>query len=99
MASPNGDTAECKCPDKCPNLGDHIGSRPVCGSDGLDYKDTCELRKAACLSSTEITVKYQGKCGKCVLMITGGAGAEKFKLWSGGSEKNVSTGLRLLKKA
>lgn len=60
----DGKAAECKCPENCPNLGDHVGSRPVCGSDGLDYRDNCELRRAACLASTEISIKYQGKCGE-----------------------------------
>lgn len=64
VASPDGKSGECKCPESCPSLGDHVGSRPVCGSDGLDYKNTCELRRSACLSSTQISVKYQGKCGE-----------------------------------
>lgn len=64
VPSLDGKTAECRCPENCPSLGDHVGSRPVCGSDGLDYRDTCELRRTACLSNTEISVKYQGKCGE-----------------------------------
>lgn len=64
VPSLDGKSAECRCPESCPSMGDHIGSRPVCGSDGLDYRDTCELRRAACLSNSEITIKYQGKCGK-----------------------------------
>ncbi|KAK6622158.1 hypothetical protein RUM44_001965 [Polyplax serrata] len=65
VPSMDGKTAECKCPESCPSLGDHVGSRPVCGSDGLDYRDSCELKRSACLSSTEIAVKYQGKCDPC----------------------------------
>jgi len=62
----DGETSECRCPESCPSLGDHVGSRPVCGSDGLDYRDSCELRRAACQSQTEISIKYHGKCGKFI---------------------------------
>lgn len=65
IPSADGKTAECRCPENCPSLGDHVGSRPVCGSDGLDYRDLCELRRTACLANAEIAVKYHGKCGKC----------------------------------
>lgn len=69
VPSLDGKTADCRCPESCPNLGDHVGSRPVCGSDGLDYRDSCDLKRAACLANTEITVKYQGKCGKFFFII------------------------------
>ena len=64
VPSLDGKSSECKCPENCPNLGDHVGSRPVCGSDGLDYRDSCELKRSACLTNTEISIKYQGKCGE-----------------------------------
>lgn len=60
----DGRSAECVCPDKCASYGDHRGSTPVCGSDGKDYPHLCELKKAACQSMKEISVKYHGKCGK-----------------------------------
>lgn len=64
MVSPDGHNVSCVCPDKCPNYGDHTTSRPVCGTDGIDYKNQCELQRAACTSNTNITVKFLGKCGE-----------------------------------
>lgn len=64
VVTPDGRNASCVCPDKCPNYGDHSTSRPVCGSDGVDYKNQCELERAACSSNTNITIKFSGKCGK-----------------------------------
>lgn len=64
VASMDGRTAQCECPSKCPNYGDHTGSRAVCGSDGKDYRNLCELRRSACQQNMKITVKFQGKCGK-----------------------------------
>ncbi|PSN47765.1 hypothetical protein C0J52_20455 [Blattella germanica] len=62
VASVDGRTASCECPTRCPAYGDHSGSRPVCGSDGVDYKDQCELRKAACAAGKEVSVRFHGKC-------------------------------------
>lgn len=64
VASIDGRSATCECPLRCPAYGDHAGSRPVCGSDGIDYKDQCELRRAACAANREVTVRFHGKCGK-----------------------------------
>lgn len=64
VPSPDGRTASCVCPDKCPSYGDHAESRPVCGSDGVDYNDLCGLNRAACLSNANITQKFSGKCGR-----------------------------------
>lgn len=63
-SSPDGRTAECRCPETCPKFGDHLGSRPVCANDGKDYADHCEMSKAACDTNTNITVKFVGKCGQ-----------------------------------
>lgn len=60
----DGKSAQCQCPYKCYNYGDSIGSRAVCGSDGRDYANECELRKNSCHLSKNIFVKFQGKCGK-----------------------------------
>jgi coxsackievirus/adenovirus receptor len=64
VASIDGLTATCECPTRCPAYGDHTGSRPVCGSDGTDYKDQCELRRAACAANREVAVRFHGKCGE-----------------------------------
>ncbi|KAJ8960090.1 hypothetical protein NQ314_006115 [Rhamnusium bicolor] len=67
VVSPDGRNASCICPDKCPSYGDHTTSRPVCGSDGVDYRNQCELQQAACTSNSNITVKFSGKCGELTL--------------------------------
>ncbi|KFM66425.1 Agrin, partial [Stegodyphus mimosarum] len=56
----DGRTAECVCPEKCATYGDSRGSRPVCGSDGRDYSNVCELERTACKEMKEISIKYQG---------------------------------------
>lgn len=62
--SKDGKRGECVCLKKCYTFGDSVGSRPVCASDGRDYSNECELRKRACHLRKDITVKFQGKCGK-----------------------------------
>ena len=47
---------ECKC------RKNHRG-RPVCGSDGITYKNRCHWK---CESDSDVTIKHGGKCkGKC----------------------------------
>ncbi|GBM23934.1 hypothetical protein AVEN_86565-1 [Araneus ventricosus] len=58
----DGRTAECICPEKCATYGDSR-SRPVCGTDGKDYPNVCELRRTSCLEMREIEVRYKGHCG------------------------------------
>ena len=67
VPSIDGRTATCECPKRCPAYGDHTESRPVCGSDGVDYRDQCELRRAACAASKEVSVRFQGKCGESAI--------------------------------
>ncbi|XP_072942868.1 agrin-like isoform X2 [Epargyreus clarus] len=61
----DGRSYTCECPSSCPSYGDHEGSRALCASDARDYPGECEMRRAACDSSTNITFKYYGKCDPC----------------------------------
>ncbi|XP_043517469.1 agrin-like isoform X1 [Frieseomelitta varia] len=65
VRSRDGKEATCECLESCPNLGDHEGSSPVCGTDGTDYPSLCELNRAACAKGANITVAFQGKCDPC----------------------------------
>ncbi|XP_026676062.1 agrin-like [Diaphorina citri] len=65
IPSEDGTSYKCECPQECPNYGDHTGSRPVCGSNGVDYKDLCEFQRASCSTKTNLTIKYYGKCDPC----------------------------------
>ncbi|XP_064610786.1 agrin-like isoform X2 [Liolophura sinensis] len=57
--------ARCECPARCDSYGDSVGSNPVCGNDGVDYPNMCEMRRAACRQMKDIRVKYYGKCDPC----------------------------------
>lgn len=48
---------------RCPAYGDSVGSRPVCGADGRDYANVCELNKSSCHANRSVDVKFQGVCG------------------------------------
>ncbi|CAB3372768.1 Hypothetical predicted protein [Cloeon dipterum] len=66
IASADGRSAHCECPAECTeSLGEMSGSRAVCGSDGADYANLCELRRNACNRDLDISVKYYGKCDPC----------------------------------
>ena len=64
VSSSDGMSSRCQCPDECHSYGDSVGSTPVCGNDGQDYANWCELRLASCKTMREIKVKYYGKCSK-----------------------------------
>ncbi|KOC64151.1 Agrin, partial [Habropoda laboriosa] len=65
VRSRDGREASCECLESCPNLGDHEGSNPVCGTDAVDYQSLCELNRAACTNNTNISVAFHGKCDPC----------------------------------
>ena len=64
VSSSDGTSYRCQCPVECNTYGDSVGSTPVCGNDGQDYNNWCELRMASCKTMKEIKVKYYGKCSK-----------------------------------
>ena len=37
----------------------------VCGSDHVTYRNPCDLRRAACVKRTNVTVISQLPCGEC----------------------------------
>ncbi|RWS26768.1 agrin-like protein [Leptotrombidium deliense] len=39
-------------------------SDPICGDDGKDYSNYCELMRASCSEARQINIKYNGKCGE-----------------------------------
>lgn len=60
----DGRSAECLCPAQCATYGESSRSRPVCGTDGKDYPNVCEMRRTSCLEMRPINVRYKGNCGK-----------------------------------
>lgn len=50
---------QCLCPGPCPPI-----HRPVCGSDQKTYSSTCELLRESCLLKRNISLIYEGVCGK-----------------------------------
>lgn len=51
--------AICKCKTECPNLDD-----PVCGTDGVTYKNLCNLRATACQNKLNIRIQHPNECRK-----------------------------------
>ena len=38
--------------------------RPVCASDRRTYVNECEMRRRACQTGADLTVRYVGTCGE-----------------------------------
>lgn len=54
----DGATARCECPTACTQE-----YQPVCGSNGKDHPNECELQLASCHDKRNYTVVYEGMCG------------------------------------
>ena len=54
---------ECICPveNDCP-----IEDKPVCGTDGRNYPNTCVLTARACLMGKDVIADYDGTCGTTI---------------------------------
>nr|XP_054602129.1 agrin isoform X4 [Nothobranchius furzeri] len=61
VQSSDGLSAKCMCPLGC----DGKPVQTVCGSDGKDYRNECELHQHACKNQKNIRVQYQGHCDPC----------------------------------
>ncbi|XP_038060853.1 agrin-like isoform X2 [Patiria miniata] len=61
MITPDGASAKCVCSQEC----DALEYNPVCGGDGVDYPNECEMKRASCLQRREIRIIFQGKCNPC----------------------------------
>uniref|UniRef100_A0A3Q3M346 Agrin n=1 Tax=Mastacembelus armatus TaxID=205130 RepID=A0A3Q3M346_9TELE len=61
VQSSDGLSAKCMCPLGCEGRPEQT----VCGSDGKDYRNECELHQHACKSQKNIRVQYQGHCDPC----------------------------------
>uniref|UniRef100_T1KV29 Kazal-like domain-containing protein n=1 Tax=Tetranychus urticae TaxID=32264 RepID=T1KV29_TETUR len=46
-----------------------LTNEPVCGIDGRDYENLCQLKKISCLQKKLISVKYFGLCDPCSTMM------------------------------
>ncbi|XP_055078833.1 agrin isoform X2 [Periophthalmus magnuspinnatus] len=61
VQSSDGMSAKCMCPLGCEGKMEKM----VCGSDGKDYRNECELHQHACNSQKNIRVQYHGLCDPC----------------------------------
>lgn len=60
VKSSDGMSAKCMCPLSCEGKP----LQAVCGSDGKDYRNECELHQHACKTQKNIRVQFQGPCGE-----------------------------------
>lgn len=58
--------AVCKCYVECTNDTDET---VVCGTDGKNWQNQCELEKVACENITNVVVAYGGSCSKYKYLI------------------------------
>ncbi|XP_075882651.1 agrin [Nelusetta ayraudi] len=61
VQSSDGLSAKCMCPLGCEGKAEQT----VCGSDGKDYRNECELHQHACKNQKNLRVQYPGRCDPC----------------------------------
>uniref|UniRef100_A0A8C7JRH7 Agrin n=1 Tax=Oncorhynchus kisutch TaxID=8019 RepID=A0A8C7JRH7_ONCKI len=61
IQSSDGLSAKCMCPLSCEGKPEQV----MCGSDGQDYRNECELHKQACHTKKNIRLQRQGSCNPC----------------------------------
>ncbi|CAB1329550.1 unnamed protein product [Coregonus sp. 'balchen'] len=61
IQSSDGLSAKCMCPLSCDGKPEQV----MCGSDGQDYRNECELHKQACHTKKNVRLQRQGSCNPC----------------------------------
>ncbi|XP_054637122.1 agrin isoform X1 [Dunckerocampus dactyliophorus] len=61
VQSTDGLSAKCMCPLGCEGKPEQT----VCGSDGKDYRNECELHQYACKNQKNVRLQHQGPCDPC----------------------------------
>ncbi|XP_042199559.1 agrin isoform X3 [Callorhinchus milii] len=61
IQSSDGQSAKCICPTSC----ERKVEKAVCGSDGQDYRNECELNMYACDRQKNLYKKHNGPCDPC----------------------------------
>ena len=51
----------CSCEEVC---NDMIDFKKLCGTDGITYKNLCEMKRLSCDQQRDIKVNYTGSCGE-----------------------------------
>ena len=51
------------------SISNELFSQTICGNDGKNYNNFCELKQQSCLQNKEIKIFYFGKCSKQFMTI------------------------------
>ncbi|XP_059088020.1 agrin-like [Tigriopus californicus] len=57
----------CSCENLCDESDERIGNFPVCGTDHVTYRNSCELKEAACGKQQNITMILAQQCEEASL--------------------------------